>query len=165
MAFSESSATLHFYATQLERLRKCKVPREMVWSKPTSCGTLNLQVITFQGPKHFDRECQYNFYGDKEGTNTAFFFRIGDGFPYRWHIIIHDRDELRLPVEWSLDTPSEWRDGFPKDVENAMREIIETVFHYATTTLGYQPPNTEEELTDFFDGISKRVAEARKNRQ
>lgn len=165
MAFSESSATLHFYATQLERLRKYKIPREMVWSKPTSCGALNLQVITFKGQKHFDYECQYNFYGDRDGTNTAFFFRIGDGFPYRWHIVVHDRDELGLPVEWSLDTPSEWRDGFPKDVEAAMREIIETVFHYAQTTLGYQPEISGEDVSTFFDTISTKVAEARKNRQ
>jgi hypothetical protein len=165
MAFSESSATMHFYATQLERLRKCAIPREMMWSKPTSCGTLNLQVITFQGTKHFDQECQYNFYGDKDGTNTAFFFRVGDGYPYRWSVIVHDRDELGFPVEWSLDTPSEWRDGFPKDVEAAMREIVETVFDYAKSTLGYQPEIADDEVSSFFDGIAAKVADARKNRR
>jgi hypothetical protein len=126
---------------------------------------MNLQVITFQGARHFDELCQYNFYGDRDGTNTAFFFRIGDGYPYRWHVIVHDRDESGLPVEWSLDTPSEWRGGFPKDVENAMREIIETVIDYAKSTLGYQNAISDDEVRAFFDGISAKVAEARKNRR
>lgn len=164
MAFSESSATMHFYAQQLERLRKCAIPREMMWSKPTSCGTLNLQVITFQGTKHFDEGCQYNFYGDKDGTNTVFFFRIGRGHPYRWTVTVHDRDELGFPVEWSLDTPSEWRDGFPEDVEAAMRAIIMEVFYYAKSVLGYQPEISDVEVSRFFDGIAAKVAECRKNR-
>lgn len=161
MAFSESSATLHFYATQLERLRSCKIPREMVWTKPTPFGTLNLQVITFEGPKYFDQECQYNFYGDRDIPNIAFFFRIGDGHPYRWKVTIHDRDTMNLPVEWSLDTPSEWRSGFPKEAEAAMREIIEEVFHYARTTLGYASEISEEETSKYFDSIPDRVQTAR----
>lgn len=166
MAFSESSATMHFYAQQLERLRKCKIPSEMAWAIPTSYGELSLGVITFQGAKHFDELRQYNFYGDKEGTNMAFFFRVGTQYQnYRWSVIVHDRDEQGLPVDWSLDTPSEFRGGFPKDVEAAMRQLIEGVFDYAKEHCGYEPSVTDEEAKAFFDGIAAKVADARKNRR
>lgn len=166
MAFSESSATMHFYAQQLERLRKCEFPRQLSWTKPTSMGELSVRVVSFQGQKFWDELHQYNYYGDKQGTNVVFFFQLGTQYGnYRWSVTVHDRDEFKLPVEWSLDTPPEFRDGFPDDVERAMRELIEGLFTYAKECCDYKPEVSDEEVKAFFDGIAAKVAAARKNRR
>lgn len=164
MAFSESSATMHFYAMQLERLRKCVFPRQLSWTKPTSWGELSVRVVSFQGSKFWDELHQYNYYGDRQGTNVVFFFQVGTEHQnYRWSVTVHDRDEFNLPVEWSLDTPSEFRYGFPDDVERAMRELIEGLFTYAKETGDYKPVITDEEVKAFFDGIAAKVASCRNN--
>ena len=165
MAFSESSAMMHFYAEQLARLRKCEFPRQVSWTKPTQLGELSLRVVSFQGAKYWDELYQYNYYGDKDGTNVVFFFQLGDqNSRRRWSATVHDRDELKLPLEWSLDTPPEFRHGFPEDVEKALRGLVDGLFEYAKAYCDYKLDISEEELKGFLDLINTKVAECRKDR-
>lgn len=165
MAFSEGSAALHFYAQQLDRLKKVSLPRDLLWTVPTPWGDLKLQTTSFRGRQYHEPFHDYNYYGDADCNNVVFLFKVGDEFSnHRWSITIHDYDDPNKPVEWSLNTPSEYRGGFPSDLERKMRELIEGMFRYAKDMCGYKPEVSDEEMTAFFDSISAKVAEARRNR-
>lgn len=165
MAFSEGSAALHFYAQQLDRLRKIPLPRDLLWTVPTAWGKLELRTTNFRGRQYYEPFHDYNYYGDADCNNVVFFFKVGDEFSnHRWSITIHDYDDPKLPVQWSLNTPSEYRGGFPSDLERKMRELIEGMFRYAKDMCGYKPEVSDEEMAAFFDGIRDKVQQARVER-
>lgn len=165
MAFSESSAALNFYAEQLERLKKVPLPRDLAWSVPTAWGELQLRTTSFRDRKYYEPFHDYNYYGDADCNNVVFFFKVGTEFSnHRWTITIHDYDDPNKPVEWSLNTPSEYRGGFPSDLERKMRELIEGMFRYAKDMCGYKPEVSDEEVTAYFDSIHDKVKQARAER-
>lgn len=161
MAYSEASASLNFYAEQLVRIRKCDFPEHIVWTLPSSWGQMGLSVFKFVGRQGRNSQ-EYNFYGDPDCTNVAFFFTMGNQSDRdKWYIIIHDYDDPKRPLEWSLNCPSSYRGGFPSDVERIMRQLIEGLFDYAKEFLDYKPEVSDEEMNAFFDGIAEKVRESR----